>query len=94
MPKRMTYKTIREEMRPKDLNKLIGVLKAHETGMKQAKRGKEMKMMKPIMKWLCLQKVFQRFMKDSKEEKEHHEATNFCLMAQDVKVPYFSYYHS
>ena len=48
-----------------------------------------MNMMKPMMKWLCLQKSFQIFMKDSKEEEKHHEVANSRLMAKDVKVPSF-----
>ena len=37
----MTKRTILEEIKPKDLNELIGALKAHEMAMKQVKRAKE-----------------------------------------------------
>ena len=40
-PEWMTKRAILEEIKPKDLNELIGGLKAHEMAMKQAKRAKE-----------------------------------------------------
>ena len=45
MPMWMMNRIIFEEIRPKDLNELMGALEAHEMGMKQVERTKEMKKM-------------------------------------------------
>ena len=40
-PEWMTKRTILEEIRPNDLNELVGALKAHEMAIKLAERAKE-----------------------------------------------------
>ena len=45
MPMWMMNRIIFEEIRPKDLNELMGALEAYEMGMKQVERTKEMKKM-------------------------------------------------
>ena len=39
-PKWMTKRIVLEEMRPKELNELVGSLKVHEIAKKQAKRAR------------------------------------------------------
>ena len=41
----MTKRKILEEIRPKDLNELVGALKAHEMAMKQAEKAKDVEKM-------------------------------------------------
>ena len=57
----MTKRAILEEIKPKDLNELIGGLKAHEMALKQAEKAKEGENnIKKSMEFMASSSLYQR----------------------------------